>query len=95
MEVGGRWDEEAYLFLLELAKEKAMETTPTLRGSAVWSWLRRWVAVVSKAAMDGLASTLVHDTAEQTELWNAPQPALGAVLCAAAEPPDCSRLGLR
>ena len=93
MEVGGRWDEEAYQFLLELAQAKAQEAPPVLRGAATWSYLRRWVALLSKAAMDSFASTLLYGTAENTELWTSPAPPLGAVLCAAPEPPQCSRMG--
>ena len=95
MEVGGRWDERAYDFLVQLAKTKAQEAQPLLRGAATHSWLRRWVALLSKAAMDSFVTTLVEGNAQKTELWNTAEPPLGAVLCAAPEPPSCSRLGLR
>ena len=95
MEVGGRWDESAYEFLLKLADAKAQQAPLVLRGSATRAWLKRWVALLSKAAMDSFASTLVYGTAENTELWNGPPPALGVVLCSAPEPPEVSRLGLR
>ena len=93
MEVGGRWDEEAYEFLLELAYAKAEQAPAVLKSSATHSWLRRWTALLSKAAMDSFASTLVYGTAEKTELWTGPVPPLGVVLCAAPEPPVCSRMG--
>ena len=41
MEVGGRWDDAAYAFLVELAKAKAQEAAPVLRGAATHSWLKR------------------------------------------------------
>ena len=95
MEVGGRWDEGAYEFLLELATAKAQQAPVVLRGSATRAWPKRWVALLSKAAMDSFASTLVYGTAEKTDLWTSPTPALGVVLCGAPEPPEVSRLGLR
>ena len=95
MKVGGRWDEAAYDLLVELAKAKAQEATPVLRGSSMRSWLRRWTAMVSKAGMDSFVTTLLYEDANKTELWNGTEPPLGAVLCAAPEPPDTSRLGLR
>ena len=93
MEVGGRWDEEANEFLLELAHAKAQEAPALLRGTATHSYLRRWVALLSKAAMDSFASILVYGTAENAELWTGPVPPLGAVLCGGHEAPQCSRLG--
>ena len=95
MEVGGRWDEGAYEFLLELAEAKAQQAPQVLRGSGTRAWRKRWVALLSKAAMDSFASILVHGTAENTEFWNGPPPALGAVFCSTPEPPAVSRLGLR
>ena len=94
MEIGGRWSEEAYLFLVELAKAKAQKAAPVLRGAATYAYLKRWTALLSKAGMDSFANTLLHNTAD-TELWNSAAPPLGVVLCAAVEPPACSRLGVR
>ena len=95
MEVGGRWDEKAYEFLVELAKAKAQEAPKVLRGAATHSWLRRWVAILSKAGMDSFVSTLLYEDANKAELWNSMAPPLGAVLCAAPEPPEKSRMGPR
>ena len=95
MEVGGRWDEAAYEFLLELARGSAEEAPRLLRGSATRSYLRRWVSLLSKTGMDSLASTLVYGTAENTEHWIGAAPTLGMVLCQSAETTQCSRMGLR
>ena len=66
---------------LELAKAKAQEAPQVLRGSATHGWLRRWVSLLSKTGMDSFASTLVHGTARNIELWTSSTPFLGAVLC--------------
>ena len=95
MEVGGRWEETAYEFLVELAKEKAQEAPKLLEGSATHAWLRQWVSLLFKADMNSLASTLLYGTASKTELWNEATPPLGAVLSARAEPPQHSRRGPR
>ena len=94
MEIGGRWEEDAYDLLVNLARAKAEEAPKLLRGSATHGWLRRWVALLSKTGMDSFANTLLSGN-QDTNLWNGPAPPLGAVLCAAAEPPQYSRLGLR
>ena len=65
-----------------------------LRGSATHSWLRRWTTLLSKAAMDSLASTLLYGTAQNTNLWVSPGPPLGSVLAEEAhgEGPEVSRM---
>ena len=95
MKVGGRWDEAAYDFLLELAHAKAEEAPQVLRGSATNGWLRRWTSLLSKAGMDSVAETLLHGTAASADLWNSVVPPLGAVLCAAPAAPQPSRMGVK
>ena len=96
MEVGGRWSEEGYELVEKLAKAKAQTAPPALRGSAHHAFLRRWTALLSFAAQDSFAETLVNGTALKTDLWNDwSAPALGVVLGDAREPPDCSRLPVR
>ena len=56
MEVGGRWDEAAYDFLVDLAKGKAEEAPKLLWGSAANGWLRQWVSMLFKAGMDSFAN---------------------------------------
>ena len=96
MEVGGRWADEAYEFVELLARAKA-ETAPwALRGSARVSYLRRWVSLLSFAAQDSFAETLVQGTAGKAELWNDwKEPPLGVVLGDTREAPEVSRLGTR
>ena len=95
MEMGGRWGETAYDFLLELARTKAEEAPRLFWGLATNGWLRRWTSLLSKAGMDSVAETLLHGTAQTANVWNGVEPPLGAVLCGDAAPPQCSRLGLR
>ena len=58
-EIGGRWSEEAFTLVDQLARAKAREAPWVLRGSALFSWLRRWTTLVSVAAQDALATTLL------------------------------------
>ena len=79
-EVGGRWNEEAYDFVLALAQHKAESSPAGLRGSAVHSWVRRWTSMLSKAAMDSLVHTLLYGHCGEAEMWNGSTPPLGKVL---------------
>ena len=79
-EVGGRWNEEAYDFVLALAQHKAESSPAGLRGSAVHSWVRRWTSMLSKAAMDSLVHTLLYGHCGEAEMWNGTTPPLGKVL---------------
>ena len=59
METGGRWSEEAFGFVDQLARAAARAAPPALRTSAWLSWLRRWTSLVSVAAQDSLATILL------------------------------------
>ena len=59
-ETGGRWSEEAYNFVLQLAAAKARSAPRVLQGSALFTWLRRWTALVSIAAQKAYANTLLY-----------------------------------
>ena len=92
-ETGGRWSEEAYDFVLQLAAAKAREAPFVLRGSALFVWLRRWTALVSMAAQNAFASTLLYGHADAAHLdGNVPE--LSAALGAdrLAEGPGWSRM---
>ena len=61
MEVGGRLSEASLDLLRRLAGARARSTPGPLRASARAAWLGRWVTMVSVAAQDALAATLVDD----------------------------------
>ena len=97
METGGRWSEEAYAFLTQLASARANDAAPVFRGSAYHSWMRRWTAMLAVAGMRAFADTLLHGSAAATDAFNGDAPTLGQLL--GDEPheaaPECSRLPLR
>ena len=63
MEVGGRWNQEAYDFVDALAMSKANNAPPMLRGSVYHCWKRRWTQKLAVAGMRAFAETLLHGTA--------------------------------
>ena len=50
LETGGRFSDEAYRFVEELAFAKAHEAPPVLRKTARLSWQRRWMRILACAA---------------------------------------------
>ena len=59
LETGGRFSEEAYQFLEELAYAKAAEAPPALRKSARLAWQRRWVRLLACTAARACCSSVV------------------------------------
>lgn len=60
VEVGGRWDLEAYKFLLQLARAKAGSAPHVLRAALMAGWLRRWTGMIAFAVHDAYAASLVE-----------------------------------
>ena len=79
-ETGGRWSEEAFGFVDQLARAAARSAPPLLQGSAYLGWLRRWTALVSVTAQDALATTLLTGDARGFTTLDGPQPELHTVL---------------
>ena len=77
-ETGGRWSEEAWQFLCQLAFARARTAAPVLRAAAARGWVKRWSTLLALAAQTALASSLLYGTAE-THL-DGPCPTLDAVL---------------
>jgi len=60
LEVGGRWSEEATIFVRLLAQAKARAAPEVLRRSAELAWQRRWSAILAVAAQRSLAASLLE-----------------------------------
>ena len=63
-EVGGRVSATTVEVFHALAQAKARSAAQRLRVAAQLGWERRWLAMLSVAVQDGLASTLVNDSVE-------------------------------
>jgi hypothetical protein len=61
-ETGGRWNAATESLLSDLAHARAREAPARVRQAAASGWRRRWWAMLSVAAQDSLASTLVDDS---------------------------------
>ena len=59
VEVGGRWNDTSIQLIAALARHKATEAPPLLRGSAQLAWSDRWWALVGVAAQKALAASLL------------------------------------
>ena len=66
MEVGGRWDEDAYRFLEQLAWARARDVPAALRRPTALAWLRKWTTQISVATLRSLADSLLHGTSKFT-----------------------------
>ena len=97
MEIGGRWSDESYEFLTQLASARSQYAPRELQGSAYHFWKRRWAAMLSVTAMKAFANILLSENAYGTEVGGGAAPELGQVL--ADEPHleegESSRLPLR
>ena len=80
MEIGGRWSEEAWSFLEQLAKVKAKTVPVALRRSTEYCFLRRWSQMLGVAAQSAFAATLLGEPAGRIQAWNDQAPDLGEAL---------------
>ena len=80
VEVGGRWHEEAYGFLVRMAKDKARAAPAALRTSLTNAWIRRWSGMIAFAVHDALAASLVEESPKDTVATDGAPPLLGQVV---------------
>ena len=66
VEVGGRWNDEAHQFLVQLARAKARSAPRVLRYSLVCAWLKRWTSMLAFAAHDALAASIAEESPGET-----------------------------
>ena len=80
IETGGRWDEQAYQFLVQLAKAKARTAPSNLRTSLTNARLRRWTGMLAFAAQDAFAASLLEECPAETVATDGLEPAIGELL---------------
>ena len=59
LEIGGRWNHDAYHFLRHLAKARSREVPEYIRKSAELAWHRRWLRMMACTSQRALASSLL------------------------------------
>ena len=84
VEVGGRWDESAYRFLVRLAKAKVRQSPAVLRKALVLAWLRRWTGMLAHSIHDAFAATLVEEVPREADGTDGDAPPQGSLLSLAA-----------
>ena len=95
-EVGGRFSQEARAFVRRLAKLRAQQEAPFLRAATQAAFARRWWALLSVAAQDALAATLLGLPVGPLDgVANASGPWAADVLTTFGAPAGPSRLPLR
>ena len=77
--MGGRWSEEAYSFLVLLARCKAQTAPAALRCSFEYCLVRRWTGLLGCAAQVAFAASLLGEGSATAEYWNDALPPL--VVC--------------
>ena len=59
VETGGRWSEEAFAFVWELARAKARGVPAYLQTSAALAWQRRWMRMIAVSTFTAFANSLI------------------------------------
>ena len=80
VEVGGRWSDEAFRFLVELARAKAREVPSILRKGTMQAWLHRWTGMLAFAVHDAFAASLLEEVPAFSIGTDGDVPTLGEVL---------------
>ena len=91
-ELGGRWAPEALNILRRLAEAKCRDSPALLRRSAQLAWYQRWIRMLSVAAQNALAETLLRPASPHLTELDGDTPDLSEVLCVDRECPAFSRL---
>ena len=79
-EVGGRWSEDTVVVIDELAHARARSELPRLRASATVGWRHRWWTMLSVAAQESLAATLVDDRVALLDACDGATPTVTSIL---------------
>ena len=93
IEVGGRWSEEAASFITSLARTKTRDTPAPLRHAGATSFISRWTAFLTHAAMTAFAASLLFEDPTHHHNLDGEPPSLSDLLAQPApDPTDPSRL---
>ena len=94
IEVAGLFSEEAFDFIMQLARAKARSVPVPLQIAATLSWFRRWQNLLACAAQRALALSLLELPPSQGHNADGHEPFLADVLADSRfmEAPVCSRL---
>ena len=93
IETGGRWSEEASMFVKLLAQAKARQAPPLLQASLSAAFISRWTALLSHAAMQAFAASLLAQDCSNHSNVEGNEPPLSQVLAEAPlHAPSASRL---
>ena len=87
IETGGRWSEEASMFVKLLAQAKAPQAPPLLQTSLAAALISRWTASLSHAAMHAFAASLLAQDCSNHANVEGNQPTLSQVLKHPSTPP--------
>ena len=79
-EVGGRWSDTCVWLVRKLAENRSSSAPKRLRRSTDYAWEARWWSMLSVAAQDALAATLVDDALDLLHGWKGEGPPLGQLL---------------
>eukprot|EP00435_Cladocopium_sp_Y103_P009426 s3763_g2.t1 len=87
IEAGGRWSQEAATFIRLLAKSKARQAPAILQRFVATALIARWSAMLTQAAMQTFAASLLDfDLSAQTNV-DGNSPAISQILAEAPHPP--------
>ena len=93
IETGGRWSEETSMFVKLLAQAKARQAPPLLQASLSAAFISRWTALLSHAAMQAFAASLLAQDCSNHSNVEGNEPPLSQVLAEAPlHAPSASRL---
>ena len=74
LETGGRWSDEAIVFIDSLASARSRAAIPVLQGSAFWAWRRRWVRMLAISCARAFVSSLISSPADMWTSTDGPVP---------------------
>jgi len=94
-EVGGRWSAKCVETVRKLAAARARSAPTHLRRAAQLAWEARWWAMLSVAAQNTLAATILDDAVATLVGFDGNEPTLADVLLDGGGLPAASRLPAR